>query len=73
MIVIGERVLPTLIHERKPIYKLNIGDKAKIYSYNHCIYMQKCYYHLCFFKYFYTMRAGHDERVAGGDEMEAAR
>ena len=34
------------------ICKLNIGDKAKIYCYNHCIYMRKCCYDLCFFNIF---------------------
>jgi hypothetical protein len=28
---------------RMMIYKLNIGEKAKIYVYNHYIYMQRCY------------------------------
>lgn len=51
--------------------KLNIDGNAKIYRYNHYIYMEQSYHSLLFFGKIYTIWAGHKERVAGGDEREA--
>lgn len=58
--------------ERMLIYKVNIDDKAIIYCDTHCIHARPLILFMFFFP-FYTMKAGHIEREAGGDGRDTDR